>query len=319
MNKTERTGTSGGSRKYTFSELFSSTQRASIRKSGKNTISNRTILPPLEDTNPEPAANPAEVPPSENSEGQPLPEDEVAPEIIDKLQTTRFPNISTYEGAGFAFTTEKEPPSDPLPMGPYNTPPQSILPKVQIPFITPPGTAPRAIEVERLKRAYQDMDINSLLSERGVDYPAEIEFIPINAEFPPIFKLWDFDDDNFDPRTVEEWLGLGRDENGNMAGVLTFFFILAIIVTVSIHFSSIIEKIPIIWSNTLYQVIIAGCVEVFTFIFALIFGCKSVRTKYYNEVTDQKTGKFWIYWKEHSTDIEYIKWSKKYQTRLEKI
>ena len=108
-------------------------------------------------------------------------------------------------------------------------------------------------------------------------------------------------------------------KNGNMAGVLTFFFILTIIVTVLIHFSTIIEKIPIIGSNTLYQVIIAGGVGVFTLLFALIFGCKSVRTKYYNEVTDQKTGKFWIYWKEHSTDIEYIKWSQKYQTRSEKI
>lgn len=221
MNKTERTGTSGGPRKYTFSELFSSTQKASIRKSGKNTISARTILPPLEDTNPEPAPNPTDAPPAENPEGQPNPEDEETPEIIEKLQTTKFPNISTYEGAraGFAFQAEKPPPSDPLPMGPYNTPPQSILPKVQIPFITPPGTAPRAIEVERLKRAYQDMDITTLLTERGVDYPAEIEFVPSNAEFPPIFKLWDFDDDNFDPRTVDEWLGLGRDENGNMAGV----------------------------------------------------------------------------------------------------
>lgn len=108
-------------------------------------------------------------------------------------------------------------------------------------------------------------------------------------------------------------------KNGNIAGVLTFFFILAIIVTILIHFSSIIEKIPIIGSNTLYQVIIAGSIGGFTLLFALIFGCKNVRTQYYNEITDQKTGIFWVYWKEHSTDIEYIKWSQKYQTRSEKI
>ncbi|OHT02341.1 Dynein heavy chain family protein [Tritrichomonas foetus] len=221
-----RTSTSGNPRKYAFSELFSSTAKASIRKSGKNTINNRTILPPLEDTNPVPPANP-EDPEQAAAAGSENPPEGEEPIIEDKLHATIFPNISTYTGAraGFALAVDKPPPSDPLPMGPHNTPPSSILPKVQIPFITPPDVAPRAIEVERLKRLFQSMDINQLLTERGVDYPMEIEFVPNNAEFPPIFKLWDFDDDNFDARTVDEWLGLGRDENGVMMGVPAHVFV----------------------------------------------------------------------------------------------
>ena len=196
-----------------FSLLFASTQRATIQRQARNTMSMRTVLPSLEpresqDELPEQAAEEQEV------------EEQLPPD------PTEFPNIATYTAArkGFATPEVPPPPSDPLPMGPNNTPPQSILPKVQIPFITPPNVAPRAIEVERLKRLYRSMDIAKLLEDRGVDYPQEIEFVPNNAEFPPIFKLWDFDDDAFDPRTVEEWLALGIDDKGVMSGVPGFVF-----------------------------------------------------------------------------------------------
>lgn len=108
-------------------------------------------------------------------------------------------------------------------------------------------------------------------------------------------------------------------QNGNMACVVTFFFILAIIVTILIHFNSVIEKIPFIGTNVLHQVIAEGVIGGFTLIFALVFGCKCVRGKYYNEITDQNTGKFWVYWKDHSTDEKYIEWLKKYQNSSQKI
>ncbi|KAH0794861.1 dynein heavy chain 1, axonemal [Histomonas meleagridis] len=198
MNKTNK------QRKGAFSELFFSTQKASIRPSSKTSLRNIS-LPPLEDT----------TPPEDTTHNE---EDN---EPVSKPSNSSFPNISTYTAARkyFSKQSDKLPPSDPLPMGPHNTPPESILPKVQIPFITPPGVTPRSIEVERLKRQYQQMDISQLLIERGIDYPQEIGVTEMNTEFPPIFQLWDFDDDSFDPRTTDEWLSIGLNSDGTMGGI----------------------------------------------------------------------------------------------------
>jgi hypothetical protein len=42
------------------------------------------------------------------------------------------------------------PPTEALPPGPFGTNSFSVLPKVQIPFITSADAPPRAVEIERL-------------------------------------------------------------------------------------------------------------------------------------------------------------------------
>ena len=79
--------------------------------------------------------------------------------------------------------------------------------------------SPNSIEIERLKRQYQEMDVSKLLIERDIDYPQEIGLTENNTGFPPIFQLWDFDDDSFDPRTTNEWLSIGRNSDGKMIGI----------------------------------------------------------------------------------------------------
>ncbi|EAY19693.1 Dynein heavy chain family protein [Trichomonas vaginalis G3] len=197
----------------TFSDLFESTAKASLRR-GQMARSPRR-LPPLEPEPSNSSTSTANLPqePEQSVDQQnaeiPIPEE------------TNFPNISTYENAraGFALQSDEPPPAEPLPPGPYGTSPQSILPKVQIPFITPPDVTPRSIEVERLKRLYQSMDIAQLLSDRGINYAQEIMFVPNESTFKPIFQLWSFDDDSFDCRTVENYLEIGKDENGKQAGI----------------------------------------------------------------------------------------------------
>jgi dynein heavy chain len=214
-------------RRGNFSALFHDTGKAALPQ---NLRRNRDPLPPLEPVPVTPVGSTSAALP-ETGEGSTsstqMLEELVLPPAPVESDVLVFPNISTYLGAraGFALSDDNPPPSDPLPLGPHGTPPQSVLPKVQIPFITPVGVAPRAIEVERLKRTYQSKDITQLLTERGVDYAQEIGFVPTNVEFPPIFQLWDFDDDSFDSRTVEEWLSIGRDAQGSMIGVPAHVFV----------------------------------------------------------------------------------------------
>lgn len=147
-------------------------------------------------------------------------EEETKVEEVEPVITV-FPDLSTYESVRgqFPVSADKPPPSDPLPPGPYNTSPQSVLPKVQIPFITPYGVTPRAIEVERRKRLYQSLDIAQLLVERGINYPQEIMFVQSDLAFKPIFQLWTFDDDSFDCRTVEDYLEIGLNSEGVQTGI----------------------------------------------------------------------------------------------------
>ncbi|KAK8900166.1 hypothetical protein M9Y10_002489 [Tritrichomonas musculus] len=100
--------------------------------------------------------------------------------------------------------------------------------------------------------------------------------------------------------------------NGNLAAATTAFFILAIIVTILIQFS-IVEKIPFIGENRLYQVLVAGGFAAFTLLFALIFGCKNISTSYKNKICNEKTGTFWDYWENHHADDERFKeWERKH-------
>lgn len=79
------------------------------------------------------------------------------------------------------------------------------------------------------------------------------------------------------------------------------------------------KKNPLIETNVLHQVITAGVIGWFALIFASVFVWKCVRGKYYNEIADENAGKFWVYWKDHSTDEKYKEWLKKYQNSSQKI
>lgn len=106
--------------------------------------------------------------------------------------------------------------------------------------------------------------------------------------------------------------------NGNMAAATTFFFILAIIVAVLIHFS-IVEKIPVIGSNILYQILAAAGFALFALLFALIFGIKNSSSSYKNELCNAKNGKFFIYWEQkHASDEKYKEWEIKHPGTLDR-
>jgi len=141
--------------------------------------------------------------------------------MAETTNPDQFPSTAEYTDARgkFKLKVDPPPPADPLPLGPEHCPPASVLPKIQLPFYSPMGVAPRGIYVERLKRLYLSMDIEKLLAERNVNFALEAGFLATEVQFPPIFELWDFDDDKFDPRTVEEWLGIGMNESGEMIGI----------------------------------------------------------------------------------------------------
>ncbi|XP_026131005.1 dynein heavy chain 1, axonemal isoform X1 [Carassius auratus] len=90
--------------------------------------------------------------------------------------------------------------------------PGSYCPKVQVPYVCPPGHVPRKIEIERRRREYQKLDINNLLAERGID---SNQLMLKNETSPPVsnyLSLEIFDNEDFDSRTPEEWLALGYEQ-----------------------------------------------------------------------------------------------------------
>ncbi|KAF4107339.1 dynein axonemal heavy chain 1 isoform X1 [Onychostoma macrolepis] len=88
----------------------------------------------------------------------------------------------------------------------------SYCPKVQMPYVCPPGHVPRKIETERRRRENQKLDINNLLAERGID---SNQLMLKNETSPPVsnyLSLEIFNNEDFDCRTPEEWLALGYEQ-----------------------------------------------------------------------------------------------------------
>ena len=99
-------------------------------------------------------------------------------------------------------------------------------PKVQVPYYVDSGKTPRKVEIERRKRQYrrQACDVDSLLRELKVstqdlmpvaDHTAKalLNFSgkgPPTPTFPSFFPLEVFDNTEFDCRTLEEWVELGK-------------------------------------------------------------------------------------------------------------
>ena len=101
-------------------------------------------------------------------------------------------------------------------------------PKVQVPYKVDSGMTPRKLEIERRKRQYSKLskDFESLLVQHCVSTQ---ELMPITDHtskallssstrgsdptpvFPSFLPLEIFDNTEFDSRTPEEWLQLGKE------------------------------------------------------------------------------------------------------------
>lgn len=105
-------------------------------------------------------------------------------------------------------------------------PRRAYEPKVQTPYIVRDGQVPRKIEVERRKREYAAQDLTALLQEGGGLDPADLlPAGPFRAEVARLptrrsgfLPLEYFDDVEYDVRTPEEWISLGK-ETGVVRGV----------------------------------------------------------------------------------------------------
>ncbi|MED6248877.1 hypothetical protein ATANTOWER_006426, partial [Ataeniobius toweri] len=92
------------------------------------------------------------------------------------------------------------------------------VPKVQIPYETLPGHAARQLVVERLRREYLVFDLEQLLAEKGIELnslmPRHLNSTdPISDNvLSPILPLEIFDNEDYDCRTPEDWLALGKTE-----------------------------------------------------------------------------------------------------------
>ncbi|NWX05348.1 DYH1 protein, partial [Caloenas nicobarica] len=101
-------------------------------------------------------------------------------------------------------------------------PAQSFQPKVQVAFKVLPGQCPRRIEIERRRRLYLSFDIAQLLASKGIDSnqlmprhydPDNMPTIAERADpiFPIYLPLKIFDNNEYDCRTLEEWISLGLE------------------------------------------------------------------------------------------------------------
>ncbi|XP_060076356.1 dynein axonemal heavy chain 1-like, partial [Ylistrum balloti] len=103
-------------------------------------------------------------------------------------------------------------------------PRQASEPKVQLPFYTKPGECPRKIEIERRRRLYNTLELQTLLVEEGIKTEqlmpkTQNGSVQLNSDpedpapFPPYLPLDIFDNEEFDCRLPSEWIAMGM-ENG---------------------------------------------------------------------------------------------------------
>ncbi|KAM4652007.1 dynein axonemal heavy chain 1 [Discoglossus pictus] len=99
-------------------------------------------------------------------------------------------------------------------------------PKVQLPFDVGPGQCPRKVELERRRREYRKLNITQLLVDKGIDSnllmprhtnPNNLPCIGQNTgDFIPTYlPLEVFDDEEYEIRTCDEWIGLGFEDGSS--------------------------------------------------------------------------------------------------------
>ena len=87
-----------------------------------------------------------------------------------------------------------------------------LEPKVMVPFNVPPGTLPRRVEIDRKKRLFAAQDVQTLLTDEGVD--------PTEAS---VFDLAVFDNTDAEQRTAPEWVPKAIPEGGVEAPAKVMF------------------------------------------------------------------------------------------------
>ncbi|KAK2862487.1 hypothetical protein Q5P01_002020 [Channa striata] len=92
-------------------------------------------------------------------------------------------------------------------------------PKVQMPYQTIPGQLPRKLEIERCRREYLQFDFEQLLAEKGIDSKLIMPKHPSSSvervhtpDVSPYLPLEIFDNEEYDCRTPEDWIALGKTE-----------------------------------------------------------------------------------------------------------
>ncbi|KAJ8395762.1 hypothetical protein AAFF_G00029990 [Aldrovandia affinis] len=101
--------------------------------------------------------------------------------------------------------------------------PSGYTAKVHMPLRRLPGEMPRKLVIERLKHAYMNFDIAQLLEDNGIDSNELMlrQIIVLDGQKGhadlgrPLFNylpLEIFDNEDFDIRTPDDWLALGREE-----------------------------------------------------------------------------------------------------------
>ncbi|KAM4740185.1 dynein axonemal heavy chain 1 [Anableps anableps] len=91
-------------------------------------------------------------------------------------------------------------------------------PKVRVPFKTVPGHPPRQLVEERFRRGYLVLDLKKLLAEKGIKskslIPGHLLGVdPISYKVvSPFLPLEIFDNEDYECRTPEDWLALGKTE-----------------------------------------------------------------------------------------------------------
>ncbi|KAM3174254.1 hypothetical protein ACTXT7_010920 [Hymenolepis weldensis] len=98
-------------------------------------------------------------------------------------------------------------------------PESSFEPKVFVPFYVPPGQCPRKVAIDRKRREFERLSIETLLLNKYNISTTELIPKP-NEDYRDSSKAWehylfleDFDDEDYDCRTPSEWLSLGLDGN----------------------------------------------------------------------------------------------------------
>ncbi|XP_029991393.1 dynein heavy chain 1, axonemal [Sphaeramia orbicularis] len=89
------------------------------------------------------------------------------------------------------------------------------LPKVQMAYLTIPGRVPRKLEIERLRREYLELNIEELLAEKGIDSNLLVPRHQCASSVSPYLPLEIYDNEEYDCRTPEDWLALGKTEKSS--------------------------------------------------------------------------------------------------------
>ena len=107
----------------------------------------------------------------------------------------------------------------PRPPTPISKDKMLTQPKVMVPYVTPPGFTPRKVAIERKRRLFDSLDIESLLNECGLLEEFNLPVLSEHTGIMSLLPLYLFDDFEFETRTYDEWLTLRYKEGDVEHGV----------------------------------------------------------------------------------------------------